>query len=148
MSFHSVQSAFVFYKEHSRLTGFDVVKKRAKKIGGQIKYVTFGCDKCRKSKARNQSKRIDCKARVNCHLMTDGSCMVTTVILEHNHELDPTLSCFLHRKLSRTLKRSLIAHDIAGLRPSKSIRLLKVEAGGLERMRFTSKDCRNYILQQ
>ncbi|PHT32393.1 hypothetical protein CQW23_28730 [Capsicum baccatum] len=91
---------------------------------------------------------MDCKARVNCHLMTDGSCAVTTVILEHNHELDPTLSRFLHRKLSRTLKRSLVAHDIACLRPSKSIRFLEVEVGGPERMRSTSKDCRNYILQQ
>ncbi|PHT59989.1 hypothetical protein CQW23_02352 [Capsicum baccatum] len=86
MSFRSVQSAFVFYKEHSRLTGFGIVEKSAKKIGGQIK------------------------------------------------------------ELSMTLKRSLVAHDIVGLRPSKSIRLLEVKTGGLERMTCTPKDCRNYIL--
>ncbi|KAM3382721.1 hypothetical protein P3S68_008296 [Capsicum galapagoense] len=57
-------------------------------------------------------------------------------IEEHNHELQPELSHFLpcHRELSRTLKRSLVAHDIAGLRPSKSIRLLEFEAGGPNRM--------------
>ncbi|KAF3645097.1 hypothetical protein T459_18837 [Capsicum annuum] len=100
--------------------------------------------------ARNQSKRVDCKARVNFQVMNDGSCVVTKVILEHNHELEPALSRFLpcHRELSKMVKRSLVAHDIAGLRPSKSIRLLEVEAGGPERMRCTPKFCRNYILQQ
>ncbi|KAM3357699.1 hypothetical protein P3S68_020630 [Capsicum galapagoense] len=63
---------------------------------------------------------------------------VTKIILEHNHELEPALSYFFpcHKKLRRTVKRSLVAHDITGLRPSKSIRLLEVEAGGLERMRI------------
>ncbi|KAF3672874.1 hypothetical protein FXO38_05904 [Capsicum annuum] len=100
--------------------------------------------------ARNQSKRVDCKARVNYHVMNDGSFIVAKVILEHNHELEPALLHFkpCHRKLSRTLKRSLTAHDITGLKPSKSIRLLEVEAGGPERMTCTPKDYRNYILQQ
>ncbi|KAF3646898.1 hypothetical protein T459_27440 [Capsicum annuum] len=88
ISFCCVQSVFAFYKEHSRLIGFGVVKKSAKKLAGQIK------------------------------------------------------------ELSRTLKRSLVAHDIVGLRPSKRIKLLEVEAGGPERMTCTPKDCRNYILQQ
>ncbi|KAF3614284.1 hypothetical protein FXO37_36009 [Capsicum annuum] len=59
---------------------------------------------------------------------TVGPVEVTKVILEYNHELEPALSYFLpcHRELSRTVKRSLVAHDIAGLRPSKSIRLLEV----------------------
>ncbi|KAF3623533.1 hypothetical protein FXO38_30697 [Capsicum annuum] len=88
-------------------------------------------------KNRNQSKRVDCKARVNYRVMNDGSCIVTKIILEHNHELEPALSYFFpcHKKLRRNVKRSLVAHDIAGLRPSKSIRFLEVEAGGLKRMR-------------
>ncbi|KAM3397793.1 hypothetical protein P3S68_001306 [Capsicum galapagoense] len=128
----------------------EVVKKSTKKLAGQIKYVTFGFDKYRKTKPRYQSKWVDCKARVNFHVLNDGSCVVTRVILEHNHELEPALPRFLpcHRELSRTLKRSLVAHDIAGLRPSKSIRLLEVEAGGPDRMSCTPKDYRNYILQQ
>ncbi|KAM3398522.1 hypothetical protein P3S68_002038 [Capsicum galapagoense] len=105
MSFRYVQTAFAFYKEHSRLTGFGVVKKSGKKLAGQIKYVTFGYDKYRKTTARNQSKKVDCKAR----------------------------------ELSRTLKKSLVAHNIAGLRPSKSIRLLEVKARGLERMTYTPR---------
>ncbi|PHT60814.1 hypothetical protein T459_25044 [Capsicum annuum] len=150
MSFRCVQTTFTFYKEHSHLTGFRVFKKSAKKLAGQLKYVTFGYDKFQKIMARNQSKRVDCKTRVNYQVMNGGSCIVTKVILEHNHELEPALSHFLpfHRELSRMVKRSLVAHDIAGLRPSKRIRLLEVKAGGPERMRCTPKDCRNYILQQ
>ncbi|KAM3360770.1 hypothetical protein P3S68_015624 [Capsicum galapagoense] len=55
---------------------------------------------------------------------------------EHNHELEPALSHFLscYRELSKTLKRSLVAHDIAGLMPLKSIRLLEVEVGGPKRI--------------
>ncbi|KAF3621287.1 hypothetical protein FXO37_32883 [Capsicum annuum] len=40
----------------------------------------------------------------------------------------------MNRELRRTVKRSLVAHDIVGLRPSKSIRLLEVKSGGPERM--------------
>ncbi|KAM3336983.1 hypothetical protein P3S68_032683 [Capsicum galapagoense] len=90
------------------------VEEKCKKLAGQLKYVTFGCHKCRKITARNQSKRVDCKAR---KIEQDGE------------------------EESRSAR-------IAGLRPSKSIRLLEVEAGGPERMRSTPKFCRNYILQQ
>ncbi|KAF3630455.1 hypothetical protein FXO38_27139 [Capsicum annuum] len=81
---------------------------------------------------------------------TAGSVKVIKVILEHNHELEPAMShfCPSHRELSKIVKRSLVAHDITSLRPSKSIRILEVEAGGLEIMSCTPKDCRNYILQQ
>ncbi|PHT45248.1 hypothetical protein CQW23_14406 [Capsicum baccatum] len=54
----------------------------------------------------------------------------------------------IQRSQFGTLKRSLVVHDIASLRPSKSIRLLEVEAGGPERMMCTPKDFCNYILQQ
>ncbi|PHT35717.1 hypothetical protein CQW23_23417 [Capsicum baccatum] len=78
--------------------------------------------------------KVDCKARVTFHVMNDGSSIVTMVILEHNYELDPALSRFLpyHRELNKTLKRSFVAHDIAGLRHSKSIRLLEEKFGGPE----------------
>ncbi|KAF3671742.1 hypothetical protein FXO38_06455 [Capsicum annuum] len=114
MYFRYVQTGFAFYKKHSHLTGFGVVKKSAKKLAGQLKYVTFGYDKCLKTTTRNQNKRVDFKARENCQVMNDGSCIVTKVILENNHELEPALSHFMpsHRELSRIVKKSLVAHDI------------------------------------
>ncbi|KAK4731670.1 hypothetical protein R3W88_024658 [Solanum pinnatisectum] len=50
--------------------------------------------------------------------------------------------CSVRIRLSGTLKRSLEAHDIVGIRPSKSIRFLKVQASGPDRIGCTPKDCR------
>ncbi|KAG5617010.1 hypothetical protein H5410_016834 [Solanum commersonii] len=109
----------------------------------QPEYVSFACDKSRKPTAKNYSKRVDCKYKVNCVVLPDGSCRVTTVTTEHNHELQPSLARLFgcHRKISKALKRNLEAHDIAGIRPAKSIRLLKLQAGGPDRMGCTPKDC-------
>ncbi|XP_019238489.1 PREDICTED: protein FAR-RED ELONGATED HYPOCOTYL 3-like, partial [Nicotiana attenuata] len=52
-----------------------------------------------------------------------------------------------HRSLSKSLKRTLAAKDIAVLRPSKNIRVAEVLAGGPENLVCTPKDCRNYILK-
>ncbi|XP_070036663.1 protein FAR-RED ELONGATED HYPOCOTYL 3-like [Nicotiana tomentosiformis] len=52
-----------------------------------------------------------------------------------------------HISLSKSLKRALIAKDIAGLRPSKNIGATEVLAGGPENLGCTSKDYRNYILK-
>ncbi|GFP95238.1 protein far1-related sequence 5 [Phtheirospermum japonicum] len=43
------------------------------------------------------------------------------------------------------MKRTLEANDIAGIRPSKSIRLLEVERGGPDNLGCLPKDCRNFI---
>ncbi|WMV48911.1 hypothetical protein MTR67_042296, partial [Solanum verrucosum] len=123
MVFCSVESLFTFYKEHSRLNGFGVLKKTSKKRGCEYtRYISFTCDKSRKPTAKNYSKRVDCKCRVNC--------------VEHNHDLQPSLSHFFdcHRKISKTLKRNLESHDIIEIRPAKSIRLLEVQAGGPDRI--------------
>ncbi|KAF3681887.1 hypothetical protein FXO37_02650 [Capsicum annuum] len=48
-------------------------------------------------------------------------------------------------EFSRTVKKSLVAHNIAGLRPSKNIRLLEVEAGGPKRMRAAYRDFSDVI---
>ncbi|XP_049368959.1 protein FAR1-RELATED SEQUENCE 4-like [Solanum verrucosum] len=151
MVYCSVESLFAFYKEHSRLNGFGVLKKTSKKRGCEYAmYVSFACDKSRKPTAKNYSKRVDCKCKVNCVVLPDSSCRVTTVTTEHNHELQPYLARFFgcHKKTSKALKRNLEAYDIAGIRPAKSIRLLEVQTSGPDRMGCTPKDCRNYILQQ
>ncbi|KAG5619716.1 hypothetical protein H5410_004934 [Solanum commersonii] len=49
--------------------------------------------------------------------------------------------CEYSRQISRSLKRSLEAHDIARIRPPKSIRHLEVQAGGPNRIGSTPKDC-------
>ena len=58
MTFVSVESLFTFYKEHSRLIGFGVVKKNSKKRGAEYaRYISFACDKSRISTPRTISKK-------------------------------------------------------------------------------------------
>ena len=68
---------------------------------------------------------------------------------KHNHDLQPSLSHIFgcHWKISKALKWNLEAHDIAGIRPAKSIKLFEVQASSSDKMGCTPKDCRNYILQ-
>lgn len=50
-----------------------------------------------------------------------------------------------YKSLSPVIKRRLEAHDIAGIRPSKSIRLLEVQAKDPEQLSYLPRDCRNFV---
>lgn len=103
MVFGSDESLFTFYEEHSRLTDFGVVKKSShKKSGEYARYLSFACAKSRKSTPRNSSKRVDCKAKINSFVMPDGSCRVTTIVSEHNHQLEASMSHFFSCHKSRS----------------------------------------------
>ncbi|XP_019241123.1 PREDICTED: protein FAR1-RELATED SEQUENCE 5-like, partial [Nicotiana attenuata] len=149
MRFSSKDVLFDFYKEHARLSGFCIVKRTSNKKGGDIvRYVQYGCDRSRKPRNKHVTKRKNCRARINGILEENGSWRVSKVVKKHNHQLEPALSRLMagHRSLSKSLKRTLAAKDIAGLRPSKNIRVAEVLAGGPENLGCTPKDCRNYIL--
>ncbi|XP_019248864.1 PREDICTED: protein FAR1-RELATED SEQUENCE 5-like [Nicotiana attenuata] len=98
---------------------------------------------------KHVTKRRNCHARINRILEDNGSWHVSKLVKKHNHQLEPTLSRLMagHMSLSKSLKRAFVAEDIAGLRPSKNIRVAKVLAGGPENLGCTPKDCRNYILK-
>ncbi|XP_019259969.1 PREDICTED: protein FAR-RED IMPAIRED RESPONSE 1-like [Nicotiana attenuata] len=105
----------------------------------------------RSRKPRNKlvTKRRNCHARINGILEENGPWRVSKVVKKRNHQLDPALSRLMtgHRSLSKSLKRTLAAKDIVGLRPSKNIRVAEVLAGGPENLGCTPKDCRNCILK-
>ncbi|OIT05064.1 protein far-red impaired response 1 [Nicotiana attenuata] len=148
MRFSNKDVMFDFYKEHARLSGFCNVKRTSNKKGGDIvRYVQYGCDRSRKPK--HVTKRRNCRARINGILEENGSWRFSKVVKKYSHQLEPALSRMMarHRSLSKSLKRTLVAKDIAGLRPSKNIRVAEVLAGGPENLGCTSKDCRNYILK-
>ncbi|XP_075089922.1 protein FAR1-RELATED SEQUENCE 5-like [Nicotiana tabacum] len=149
MRFNNKDVIFDFYKEHARLSRFCIVKKTSNKKGRDIvRYVQYGCDRSRKPRNKHVTKRRNCRARINEILEENVSWRVSKVVKKHNHQLEPALSRLMagHRSLSKFLKRALIAKDIAGLRPSKNIRVTEVLAGGPENLGCTPKDCRNYIL--
>ncbi|XP_075107217.1 protein FAR-RED IMPAIRED RESPONSE 1-like [Nicotiana tabacum] len=150
MRFSNKDVMFDFYKEHARLSGFCIFKITSNKKGNDIvRYVQYGCDRSRKPRNKHVTKRRNCRARINGILKENGSLRVSKVVKKHNHQLEPALSRLMagHRSLSKSLKRALIAKDIAGLRPSKNIRVVEVLAGGPENLGCTPKDCRNFILE-
>lgn len=88
MIFTSLEST-LHYKEHARLKGFGIVEKTSnKKSVAFIRYVIYACDNSRKSKRRNQSKRVDYQKKINYSLMDNDLWVVYKAIIVHNHEID------------------------------------------------------------
>ncbi|KAL8548964.1 hypothetical protein ACS0TY_008015 [Phlomoides rotata] len=148
MVFSSVDNLFDAYQEHARVRDFSVVKRTlAKRNEREPKYALIVCDKSGTSKANKSSKKIDCKAHLNAKKLDDESWIVTKMVNEHNHEIDPSFSPLMvaHRQLHIHIRRQLEANDIAGIRPCKNIRLLEVQSGGPKNLGCLPKDCRNFI---
>ncbi|KAL8464079.1 hypothetical protein ACS0TY_033846 [Phlomoides rotata] len=94
MIFSSLDSLFVSYQEHDRLKGFSVVKRTSKRAveGDEYKYARMVCDKSGSSRANKTSKRDGCTARLNVIRHDNGSWIISKMVTEHNHEIDPTFS--------------------------------------------------------
>ncbi|KAF2284221.1 hypothetical protein GH714_019967 [Hevea brasiliensis] len=147
MHFPTMDNLVNFYKEHARLKGFSIVIRLSSKGNGSVpKYVLITCDKGNKPHGGKSTERVNCPTRINATLKDNGLWVVGRVVTNHIHQLDPSMSRFMahHRCLSNGVKRSLEANDIAGIRPSKSIRLLEVQSSGPEKMGCLPKDCRNF----
>ncbi|GFQ03315.1 protein far-red impaired response 1 [Phtheirospermum japonicum] len=137
MIFPSVETLLIAYQQHARIKGFSVARCSSRKDkDGCHKYQTIACDRGRKSFSKGPSKRIQCPARLSV-VLKEGVWTVTRVFNNHNHALDLKMTRMMprHRNLTLEMRRTLEANDIAGIRPSKSIRLLEVQKG----------DCRNLI---
>ncbi|KAL8463140.1 hypothetical protein ACS0TY_033970 [Phlomoides rotata] len=74
------------------------------------------CDKSGSSRANKTSKRVGCTARLNAIRQDNGSWIISKMVTEHNHEIDPSFSPLMpaHRQLNVHMKRQLEANDIAG----------------------------------
>ncbi|KAL8485085.1 hypothetical protein ACS0TY_027399 [Phlomoides rotata] len=62
------------------------------------------------SKANKSLKKIDCKARLNAKKLNDESWIVTKMVNEHNHEIDPSFSPLMlaHMHLDIHIRRNFI----------------------------------------
>uniref|UniRef100_A0A2C9W0K6 FAR1 domain-containing protein n=1 Tax=Manihot esculenta TaxID=3983 RepID=A0A2C9W0K6_MANES len=90
------------------------------------------CDRGRKLGGDSSSKRTNCIARLSAILRCNSFWQVTKLQTEHNNELDSHMSKFMraHKSVPLVIKRRLEAHDIVGIRSSKNVRLLEVQAKG------------------
>ena len=80
----------------------------------------------------------------------DGVWVVSSIKNEYNHDLNLDIIKLMstHRKLNPNIKRTLIVHDITGIKPCKSVWLLEVQSGGLKNLGCLTKDMRNCIENQ
>ncbi|KAL6566440.1 hypothetical protein OROGR_002055 [Orobanche gracilis] len=154
MTFSSEDEITRYYQNYARYKDFGVIKISTKNRDDGKSYFTLGCSRGRKyvSKTSNILKpnpvtKTQCKARLNVCVSVEGIFNVTSVILEHNHELSPTKVRYFrcNKKLGPHVKKRLVINDQAGVNGSKSFRSLVVEANGYENLTFGEKDCRNYI---
>ncbi|KAL8547964.1 hypothetical protein ACS0TY_007308 [Phlomoides rotata] len=152
MIFFSLDSLFVSYQEHTRLKGFNVVKRTSKRAveGDEYKYARMVCDKSGSSRENKTSKRVGCTTRLNAIRHDNGSWIILKMVTEHNHEIDPTFSPLMpaHRQLNVHMKRQLEANDIAGIRPCKNVRICEVQSGGPQNLGCLPRDCRNFADQR
>lgn len=79
---------------------------------------------------------INCHARITAILRDNGLWEVSKIAERHNHELQPSISRFMvgHRSLNSYLKRKLKVYDTIGIRTSKSMQILEVQARGLDKL--------------
>nr|CAD1831503.1 unnamed protein product [Ananas comosus var. bracteatus] len=82
-----------------------------------------------------------------CGINADSSCVISKIVLEHNHVLSPYKSRFFscNRVIDPSIKRRLDLNDRVGIRLNKSFNSIAVEPGGYENLTFGEKDARNYI---
>jgi hypothetical protein len=152
MTFSSEDQVFDYYANYSRSMGFGMGKISSKKGDDGKKYFTLACSRARKYTSKNLLKpnpitKIGCKARLNACMSLDGTIIITSVVLEHNHQLSPTKARYFkcNKKMGPYMKRRLELNDQAGISVSRNFRSLVVEADGYENLTFGEKDCRNYI---
>ncbi|KAL8519329.1 hypothetical protein ACS0TY_010315 [Phlomoides rotata] len=149
MTFSSLDSLFEAYQEHARLKTFSVVKRTSKRAvkGDEYKYARMVCDKSRSSRANKTSKRVGCTARLKAIRHDNRSWIISKMVTEHNHEIDPTFSPLMpaHRHVDVHMKRILEANDIAGIRPCKNMRICEVQSGGPQKLGCLPRDCRNFV---
>ncbi|KAL6544172.1 hypothetical protein OROGR_010669 [Orobanche gracilis] len=154
MKFNSEDEVTRYYKNYARRKGFGVTIITSKKGDEGKKYFTLGCSRARKHVSNsknilkpNPSTKTQCRARLNACLCLNGTITVSSVIIEHNHDLSPTKACYFrcNKNLGPHIKRRLELNDQAGINVSRNFRSLVVEANGYENLPFGEKDCRHFI---
>ncbi|XP_028125250.1 protein FAR-RED IMPAIRED RESPONSE 1-like [Camellia sinensis] len=129
MCFTSKQEVYAFYAKYAKHFGFAIA------YGTQ----NFGND--------GQLKYFGIESKVRGSLQKDRTFKLTTVVLEHTHDLVPSDSRHfaMNKRILTPVKRRLEINDEAGIRVARNFHSMVVEAGGFEALTFNERDARNHI---
>ncbi|XP_028119233.1 protein FAR1-RELATED SEQUENCE 4-like [Camellia sinensis] len=156
MFFTSKQKVHEFYAKYAKNLGF-AIAYRTRNVGadGKVKYFGIECARVQKRTKRSEvnplkpalSSKIDCKAKVRATLQPDGRYKLTTVVLEHTHDLIPSDSQHfpMNKRIRTLVKRRLEINDEAGIGVSRNFHSIVVEARGYEALTFDERDARNHV---
>ncbi|XP_057446726.1 protein FAR-RED IMPAIRED RESPONSE 1-like [Lotus japonicus] len=142
MTFSSEDEVTRYYMNYAQCKGFRVSKISSKNGDDGRKYFTLGCNHARKyvTHRKNVSKpnpipKEQCKARLNACMCSDGTIIISRVVVEHNHELGPTTQRYYNRSkvLGTRMKRRLELNDQGGTNVRSTFQSLVVEANGFEK---------------
>ncbi|XP_028073790.1 protein FAR-RED IMPAIRED RESPONSE 1-like [Camellia sinensis] len=156
MYFISKQEVYTFYTKYAKQLGFAIAYRTQNvTTDGEVKYFGIECTWARNRIKRSEvnplepslPSKIDCKARVRATLQKDGRYKLTTVVLEHTHDLIPTDSRHfpMNKRILTLVKKRLEVNDAAGIGVARNFHSIVVEAGGYEALMFDEQDARKYI---
>ncbi|XP_028099318.1 protein FAR-RED IMPAIRED RESPONSE 1-like [Camellia sinensis] len=156
MCFTSKQEVYAFYAKYAKHFGFAIAYGTQNYDNdGELKYFGIECTRARMRRKRSEvnplepslSSKNDCKAKVRGSLQKDGTFKLTTVVLEHTHDLVPSDSRHfaMNKRILTPVKRRLEINDEAGIGVARNFHSMVVEAGGFEALTFDERDARNHI---
>lgn len=128
MKFFSKDQVTDYYINYARCMGFGISKISSKNGEDGNKYFPLICSRARKylSNSKNILKsnpisKTQCKARLNAWMSLDGAIIVSSMVVEHNHELSPTKVRYFrcNKKLGPYMKRRLELNDQVGINVSR-----------------------------
>ncbi|KAL4323438.1 hypothetical protein GQ457_11G022480 [Hibiscus cannabinus] len=162
MTFVSYDDVIGYYHEFGRQNGFQIKIRGSENAkgdeGDNVKDCTRVRLTCTKEgkfvpKGKNSSKPsrtqvTGCKAKITATLDKKiGEWKLTTVVLEHNHPLDPLNSKFMsnYRYISPHNKEIMLTNEKAGVPIGRNFTTFAVRYGGYGTIPFSEKDCRNLV---
>ncbi|XP_010692801.1 protein FAR1-RELATED SEQUENCE 5-like [Beta vulgaris subsp. vulgaris] len=170
MTFGSYEEVISYYHEFGRQNGFQMKIRSRENLGKSgcynVKETDSGngndCTRLRLACTREgkfifrgkdpskaaRTQRTSCKAKITASFDKNASgWKLTTVILEHNHPLDPSNSRFMsnYRFISPHNKEIIMTNERAGVPISRNYATFAVRYGGFGAVPFSEKDCRNLV---
>ncbi|XP_028074240.1 protein FAR-RED IMPAIRED RESPONSE 1-like [Camellia sinensis] len=156
MCFNSKQGVYSFYAKYAKHLRF-VVAYRTQNIGqdGEVNYFGVECTRACKRTKRSEvhpleptlSSFIECKAKARATLQKDGRFKLTTVVLQHTHDLilSDSRHFAMNKRILTPTKRRIEINDEPWIRVARNFHSIVIEAGGYEALSFDEQDARNHI---
>ncbi|XP_021725917.1 protein FAR1-RELATED SEQUENCE 5-like [Chenopodium quinoa] len=162
MIFASYEDVIEYYHEFGKQNGFQMKIRSRENVKGTECGNKYDCTRlrlvCKKEgkfvpRGKDPSKPTrseftGCKAKITATFdKSSGEWKLTTVVLEHNHPINPSNSKFMrnYRFISPHNKDVILTNEKAGVPIGRNFATFAVRYGGFGAVPFSEKDCRNLV---